>query len=74
MPYWIKTVDRNDLMGPYLEARAESVKDGLDTPAQVFETISSNRVEAKREIRLQEVEEHGIEAGHKNYFYKGAEK
>ncbi len=72
MPYWVVTTDR-DLMGPYnIEGRAEEIRDGLDDSyAKVRHTIAEKRVEAVQELRHEDVETYGLQAGHKNYKHGG---
>ena len=77
MPWWViadTSSHKRALFGPYTtESRAEEIKDDLDDGhAMVYETGSSKRSEASREIRHRRAEEDGVDAVYKNFSHKGA--
>lgn len=67
MPTWIyvpnPTGKTQGLMGPYTRFRAQRVADKLEVEHMVVDTVSSDPVRAKRELKRKIIEESGYAEG-----------
>ena len=71
MPHWILTPPppgrkMKGLMGPYTSFRAQRIADKLDTPYEIVQTVSDNKLRAKREMKEKLIQEEGYETGTRN--------
>jgi hypothetical protein len=66
MPHYVAVLKKKGMpgcLGPYTETRANSISDNLDEDSVVIEVESTNKTEARREVKEKLVREYGYEKG-----------